>query len=68
MKRRTKAQEARLAELLAAGWSVYEELPLLGIVNLIRNTMTDTGAVGIETMTIGRKGQTLKEDHHHARR
>lgn len=68
MRRRTRAQEARLAELLVAGWSVHDELPLLGIISLIRGTITNTGAMGAEFMTIGRNGHTLKEDHHHARR
>ena len=63
MRRRTRAQEARLAELLAAGWEVVEEYPLLGLVTLIRGTITDTGAVGAEYKTIGRNGHDLRESH-----
>ena len=63
MRRRTREQEARLAELLAAGWKVAEELPLLGLVTLIRGIITDTGAVGAEHLTIGRNGQDLRGNH-----
>lgn len=63
MRRRTRAQEARLAELLAAGWEVAEEYPLLGLVALIRGIITDTGAVGAEYKTIGRNGQDLRGPH-----
>lgn len=63
MKRRTRAQEARLAELLVAGWEVAEEYPLLGMVTLIRGIITDNGAVGAEYKTIGRNGQDLRGNH-----
>ena len=63
MRRRTREQEARLAELLAAGWTVAEELPLLGLVTLIRHIITDTGAAGAEYLTIGRNGQDLRGPH-----
>ena len=64
MRRRTRAQEARLAELLAARWMVAEELPRLGLVRLVRPRLGDTGAITVESTTIGRRGQDLKEDHH----
>ena len=63
MRRRTREQEARLAELLAAGWTVAEELPLLGLVTLIRHIITDTGAAGAEYKTIGRDGRDLRGSH-----
>lgn len=63
MRRRTREQERCLAELLAAGWTVLEEYPLLGLVTLIRGTLTDTGAIGAEFLTIGRRGQDLRESH-----
>lgn len=63
MRRRTREQETRLAELLAAGWEVVEEYPLLGMITLIRGIITDTGAVGAEYKTIGRNGQDLRGNH-----
>ena len=66
MRRRTRAQEARLAELLAARWMVAEELPRLGLVRLVRPRLGDTGAITFESITIGRNGQDLRD--HHAER
>ena len=63
MKPRTREQQARLAELLADGWLVTEELPLLGLVRLVRPRLGDTGAITAEYITIGRRGQDLREDH-----
>lgn len=63
MRRRTREQEVRLAELLAAGWLVTEELPLLGLVRLVRPRLGDTGAITFESVTIGRFGQDLRESH-----
>ena len=63
MKHRTREQQARLAELLAAGWMVADEYPLLGMITLVRGTITDTGAVGAEYKTIGRNGHDLRGPH-----
>ena len=63
MRPRTREQQARLAELLADGWLVAEELPLLGLITLIRGIITDTGAVGAEYKTIGRSGRDLRGNH-----
>mgnify|MGYP003588262723 CR=1 FL=1 len=64
MRPRTREQQARLAELLADGWLVAEELPLLGLVRLVRPRLGDTGAITVESTTIGRRGHNLREDHH----
>ena len=63
MRRRTREQQARLAELLADGWEVAEEYPLLGMVTLIRGIITDTGAAGAEHKVIGRSGRDLRGNH-----
>lgn len=54
---RTPEQAARLAELLAAGWSIEEELRLLAVVILTRRT--DDGRV--EHKTVGPCGQCFED-------
>lgn len=53
---RTPEQAARLAELLAAGWTIEEELRLLAVVILIRR---DPG--GLKHKTLGPLGQTVED-------
>lgn len=54
-----RAQERVVRRLLANGWEIDEHLPALGVVCMIRPTITDDGALGKQHKTIGPRGQTI---------
>ena len=54
---RTSEQEPPLAELLAAGWTIEEELRLLAVVILVGR---DRGG-RLEHKTVGPRGQTVED-------
>ena len=60
MKLRTEAQQQRLDELLANGWQIVDEYPLLGIVSLVR-PVHDGRLTRFEHLTLSRTGRTTWE-------
>jgi hypothetical protein len=53
-----QAQERVVRRLLANGWEIADHLPALGVVCMIRPTITSDGALGKQHKTIGPRGQT----------
>ena len=53
-----RAQERVVRRLLANGWEITGHLPALGVVCMIRPTITDDGTLGKQHKTIGPRGQT----------
>ena len=53
-----RAQERVVRRLLANGWEITDHLPALGVVCMIRATITDDGTLGKQHKTIGPRGQT----------
>jgi hypothetical protein len=54
-----RAQERVVRRLLANGWEITDHLPALGVVCMIRPTITDDGTLGKQHKTVGPRGQTL---------
>ena len=54
-----RAQERVVRRLLANGWEITDHLPALGVVCMIRPTITDDGTLGKQHKTIGPRGQTI---------
>ena len=53
-----RAQERVVRRLLANGWEITDHLPALGVVCMIRVTITSDGTLGKQHKTIGPRGQT----------
>ena len=54
-----RAQERVVRRLLANGWEITEHLSALGVVCMIRPTITDACTLGKQHKTIGPRGQTI---------
>lgn len=66
MRRRPPAMQATIDKLLAEGWLITDELPLLRVVTLARITIGMDGIRRAEYMTVGRAGRTRTNgDEHH---
>ena len=61
MSPRPPAQQARLEALLAAGWMIADEYPLLHLITLVRPTHGD-GVTRYEHLTLARSGKTTLEN------
>lgn len=57
---RPAAQQARLEALLADGWMIAEEYPLLHLITLVRPVHND-GVFRYEHLTLARSGKTTLE-------
>ena len=60
MKLRPEPQQRRLDELLANGWQIVDEYPLLHLISLVR-PVHDGGVTRYEHLTLSRTGRTTLE-------
>ena len=58
--------QAAIDQLMAEGWLVTDELPLLRVATLARITAGPDGIRRAEYLTVGRTGRPRTNGEHHA--